>query len=118
MLKKRKSEKSGAGEPPPKIMKEPAAGPKTACKAKAKSKGKAVKSSAETGGSRVESEEVEKEKKEIPIVWGPLFKHKVSHLFSSASDPSVTTFDPQEPSEDMFADVDLPAGPAKDPRNA
>ena len=82
-------------------------------KAKAKSKGKAVKSSAETGGSRVESEEVEKEKKEIPIVWGPLFKHKVSHLFSSASDPSVTTFDPQEPSEDMFPAVDLPAGPAK-----
>ena len=39
-LKKRKSEKSGSEGPPPKLMKRPAAAPKTACKAKAKAKAK------------------------------------------------------------------------------
>ena len=90
----------------------PKAAAKRRPKAKAKSKGKAVKSSDETGGSCVESKEMEEEKKDIPIVWGPLFKHKVSHLFGSAFDPSVSAFDPQEP-EDMFPDVELPERPPR-----
>ena len=83
----------------------PRAKAKTAASPKAKSKTRHVKKVAKggSGGSKVESNDESKDpeskedcKKEIPIVWGPILKSQVSHLFDSVFGPAFCRHHPQD----------------------